>query len=144
MLCLQEHFLTASSVSLLKLTDCIQLFAVPAISSERGTQSGEVAILDIFHLATQLAGEDEHYIAVKTGDTDVFSVYLPTDYRDLASKEGFTAACAKLVHSVRECLDKHFQVIVVGDFNRDLNDSANAKTARVKSFYPLLLICNLS
>ena len=58
----------------------------------------------------------------------MFFVYLPTDYRDLVSEDQFTAACAKLVRSVRERLDKHGQVIVVGDFNCDLNDNANAKT----------------
>ena len=57
-LCLQEHFLTASSVSVLKLTDYIQLHPVPAISSENRETVRRVAILINSRLATQLAGED--------------------------------------------------------------------------------------
>jgi exonuclease III len=127
-LCLQEHFLSTSSVSLLKFSDNIQVFSVPAVASGRGRPSGGVAILVNSHLAVQLFSQNECFVAVKIGEAYVFSVYLPTDYRDIASEERFSVACSQLVRSVQDCHDKHGQVIVVGDFNCDLNDSNSARS----------------
>jgi len=44
-LCLQEHFLTSHSVSLLKYNDSIRVFAVPAVHPEEGGLLGALQYL---------------------------------------------------------------------------------------------------
>jgi len=55
-------------------------------------------------------------------------VYLPTDYRDLASEERFSSACAVLVKVVHDCCDKYGSIITAGNFNCNVAESSNARS----------------
>ena len=65
---------------------------------------------------------------MKVGQTCIFFVYLPTDYRDLASEERFSSACAVLVKVVHDCCDKYGSIITAGNFNCNVAESSNARS----------------
>ena len=126
--CLQEHFLSIEATSILELNKGVKAFAVPAKSSVKGRPSGGVAILVSGALNPVLYKTSDFFIAVKIHKTIVFSVYMPTDYRNNKSEVKFSGACSKLSNSIRSCLSQGFECILAGDMNCDLTNNNSAKT----------------
>ena len=80
--CLQEHFLSIEATGIIELKKGMKCFAVPVKSSVKGRPSGGVVILASGVLNPVLYKTSDFFIAVKIHKTIVFSVYMPTDYRN--------------------------------------------------------------
>ena len=122
-LCIQEHFLSSESLDILSLDGWLKVFGVSAITSQsgKGRPSGGIAVLARAELLPALHSSSDNYVAVKINETVIYSVYMPTDYRDLKSERKFSIACKKLASSVSGSKQQGLNVILAGDMNCNLS-----------------------
>lgn len=141
-LCLQEHFLSSEGLALLQLDGWVKVFGVPALSSGRGRPSGGVALLIRAELMPKSIASSDFFMSVQLLDVAVFSIYMPTDYRDLSSERKFSIACRKLANAVSEAQKQGLTVIVAGDMNCNLSDANSSRTEILLSSCPQLTVIN--
>jgi len=135
--CLQEHFATSLSLTLLNLSPNHQVFTVAAKRSRTyGRPSGGLATHVRSSLSTSMFDSGLDFLAVKIQDMVIVNVYLPTDYRDNRSDRLFAISIARL----SKCIDKikkyGFSRLITGDFNCDLenlsgNNSSSSNRANM-------------
>ena len=123
MLCIQEHFLTACSLGLVKISPSYSTYSVPAKSiHSRGRPSSSITTLVTTDLKSRVFESNDNYIAVRMKNTVIINVNLPTDYRDENSERSFALASEKPSSRIKKMLAKlSFPCIIMGDFNCDLS-----------------------
>lgn len=123
-ICIQEHFLTDDSVNLLKFSSDMHYLVQPARrSGTRGRPSGGLAIITRSNSGPPVCVEqNEWFQAAKMHGVFFVNVYLPTNYNDIASEKKFAKACQKLGKCLLSLVQKSCPVIILGDFNCNLDD----------------------
>ena len=116
-LCLQVHFLSVDSLSLLKADDKTHGFAVPAKNSGRGRPSNGLAILISSHFSASAFVKKECFLGIKIANLIVYCYYLPTDYKNLASEKNFSRVTLKMAKPLQQCSCASHRVILAGDEN---------------------------
>ena len=130
-LCLQEHFLTNHSLSLLDISSTFKTFSVPAKrSASKGRASGGIATYVASNLNSSVFFSSDSFLAVRVGECVIINVYLPTDYKDEDSERDFALAVSKLSSCLRDVLKLKIPCLIVGDFNCDLNCGLSSASIR--------------
>ena len=70
----------------------------------------------------QLLTQNAFYQVIKINSLVIINVYLPTDYGDEKSEQKFALACKKIGRELREQWMSGLQVMIIGDFNCNLED----------------------
>ncbi|XP_065583954.1 uncharacterized protein LOC136042989 [Artemia franciscana] len=92
-------------------------------SGTRGRPSGGLAIITRSNSGPPVCVEqNEWFQAAKMHGVFFVNVYLPTNYNDIASEKKFAKACQKLGKCLLSLVQKSCPVIILGDFNCNLDD----------------------
>jgi len=73
---------------------------------------------------------------IKINSLVIINVYLPTDYGDERSEQKFALACKKIGRELREQRMSGLQVMIIGDFNCNLEDSHSPRSEVLMKVIP--------
>ena len=138
LICLQEHFLTEASVNLLKFSPDRHYIIQPArkFGNHRRTSGGLAIISKSGPLPPACLQQSEHFQLIKCGDFIVANVYLPTNYNNIVSEQKFPIACKTLGISIKKVLRVGLPLVILGDFNCNIEDSSNSRAQVLLSSLP--------
>jgi exonuclease III len=64
------------------------------------------------------------------------NVYLPTNYNNIVSEQKYAIACKRLGNSIKKVLSDGLPLVILGDFNCNIEDSSNSHAQVLLSSLP--------
>ena len=129
--CLQEHFVTSRSKSILSFNSSVSVYSVSAKQlSGKGRPSGGIATFVRSTLRSSVFEVNDNFLAIRVEGCVFINVYLPTNYHDERSERAFTYSSDKLGQCINRIRSLSLQCILVGDFNCDLNEPLLSRSLR--------------
>jgi exonuclease III len=128
LICLQEHFVMEASVNLLKFSPDYHYIIQPArkSSNHRRPSGGLPIISNSGPLSLACLQQSEHFQLIKCEDSIVANVYLPTNHNNIVLEQKFAIASKRLRNSIKKVLRDGLPLVILGDFNCNIEDSSKS------------------
>ena len=111
----------------------VYLFLAKGLKA-KGRPSGGLAVLTTCQ--SGLLEMCDCYLAITVDDLIIVNLYLPSNYRDVASERKFAIACRKVAKLLKKIKKMNRKCMLIVDFNCDLLQNSSVRTETFLSILP--------